>query len=69
MTHQQRGHVTNQRRYIPTFSKPMDPKLSMVMTWDEWTPPTKLCNRSIKWSRDKSNIFHLYFHKVQGPET
>ena len=32
VTHQLRGHVTNQKRYISTFARPMDPKLSMVMT-------------------------------------
>ena len=30
MTHQPRGHVTNQKRYIYTFTRPMDPKLSRV---------------------------------------
>ena len=63
------GHVTNERRYISTFTRTMEPKLSRVVTQGEGTPPTKLRNRSIKWSRDKSKIFHLYFHKTQGPQT
>ena len=42
VTHQPRGHVTNQRRYISTFARPMDPKLSRVVTYDEGIPPTKL---------------------------
>ena len=64
-----RGHVKNQRRYISTFTKPMSPKLSRVVTLDETTPLTKSRNTSIKWSRDKSKIFYFHFHKAQGPET
>ena len=32
VTHQPSGHVMNQRRYISTFTSPMDPKLSRVVT-------------------------------------
>ena len=63
------GHMANQRLCISTFSRPMDPKLSTVVTQDKGTSPAGLRNRSIKWSRDKSKLFHLYFHKVQGPQT
>ena len=69
MTHRLRGHVKNQRRYIFTFIRPMDPKLSRVVTQDEETSPTKSRETSIKWSRDKSKIFYLHFHKVQNPQT
>ena len=32
-----RGHVTNKKRYISTFTSPMAPKLSRVVTLDEGT--------------------------------
>ena len=47
------GHVTNQKRYISTFTRPMDPTLNKVVTQVEGTPPTKLHDTSILWSRDK----------------
>ena len=31
VTHQSSGHVTNQRCYVSTFTRPMDPKLSRVV--------------------------------------
>ena len=31
MTHRPRGHVTNQKRYISTFTRPWPPKLSIVL--------------------------------------
>ena len=36
-----RGHVTNKKRYISNFTRPMDPKLSRVVTYDEKTSPAK----------------------------
>ena len=69
VTHQTRCHMTNQRRYISTLSRSLELKLSRVVTQGEGTPPTKSRNRSIKWSRDKSKMFHLYFHKAQRPQT
>ena len=48
-----RGHVTNKIRYISTFTRPMYPKLSRVVTQDERTPPTKSRDSSISRSRDK----------------
>ena len=41
VTHQVRGHVTNRKRCTSTFTRPMDPKLSWVVTQDERTSPTK----------------------------
>ena len=69
VTYQLRGHGTNQRHYISTFARPMDPKLNRVVTQDEQTSPTMSRETSIKWSRDKSKIFYLHFHTVQGPQT
>ena len=48
VTLQYHGHVTNKRRYISTFTRPIDPKLSRMVTYDEGTLPTKSRNRSIK---------------------
>ena len=62
-------HVINKRRCIFTFTNPMDPKLSRIVTQDEQTPLTKSRNTLIKWSRDKSKMFHLHFHKAQGLQT
>ena len=39
MTHQIRGHVTCKKRYISTLTRPMDPKLSRLVTQDEGTYP------------------------------
>ena len=35
-----RDHMTNGKRYISAFTRPMDPKHSKVVTKDEGTPPT-----------------------------
>ena len=32
VTRRRRGHVRNQRRYISTFTRPMDPKLRSIVT-------------------------------------
>ena len=41
VTLQYRGHVINRKRYISTFARSMDPRLSWVVTQDERTSPTK----------------------------
>ena len=46
---------------ISSSVRPMDTKLSRMMTKDKGTPPTK--------SRDTSKIFYLHFHKAQGAQT
>ena len=61
------SHVT--KCYISNFTRPMDSKLSRVVTQDEENPPIKSRDTSIVWSRDKSKIFCLPFHKAQGPQT
>ena len=38
---------------ISSSIRPMDPKLSRVVTKDERTPPTKSRDTLISWSRDK----------------
>ena len=69
MTLQYRGHVTNKKRYIFTCTRPMNPKLSRVVIQDEGTSPTTLCDTITTWSRDKSKMLHLHFHKAYGPQT
>ena len=69
MTFQYCGHMTNIKRYISTFTRPKDPKFSRVVTQDDKTPSKNSRDTSIVWSRNKSKIFYLYFHKTQGPET
>ena len=60
------GHVINKTCYISTFTRPMNPKLSSVVTKDAGSPPTKSCNTSITWSRDKSKTFYIHIHKAHG---
>ena len=63
-----RGDVINKKRYISTFTRPMDPKLSSVVTQDEGTPLTKSRNTSISLTRDKLKTFYLHFHKAHAPQ-
>ena len=35
------AHVTNKRRYISTFTRPMNPKLGRVVTYAEGTQPAR----------------------------
>ena len=51
------GYVTNQKRYISTFTRPIEPKLSRMVTYDKGTLPAK--------SRD---TICLHIHKVQWPQ-
>ena len=69
VTHQPRGHVKNQKQYISTFTGPMYPKLSRVVTQDAGTPTTKSRNTSILWSRGKQKALYFPFHKAYGPQT
>ena len=68
VTNQPLGHVTNQKRYISTFTRPMVPKHSWLVTQDEETPLTKSCDASITQSRDKSKTFYVHIHKVHEPK-
>ena len=52
-----------------TFIQCMEPKLNRVVTYDDANPLTRARDTSIVWSRDKSNMFFLHFHKLQGPQT
>ena len=63
-----RGQVINKKRYISTFTEPVDPKLSSEVTYDEGTPPKKSRDTSITSSRDKSKTFYLHIHKAHGPK-
>ena len=63
-----RGHVTNKKRYIFTFTRPMDPKLNWVVTYGETTSFTKSRDTSIMWSRVKSKTWYLHIHKTHSPK-
>ena len=63
------GHVTNKKRYNSTFTRPMYPKRCSVLTQGERTAPAKSRDTLTLWSRDKSNVLYLYFHKAYGPQT
>ena len=67
VTLQYRGHVTNKKRYISPFTRPIDPKLNRVVTLDEGTSPIKSRDTAM-WSRDRSKTLYLYFHKAYGPK-
>ena len=64
-----RGHVTNTKRYISTFTRPVHLKLRRVVTQDEGTPPTKSRDTSTAWSCDNSKTLYLHFHKAFGSQT
>ena len=48
-----RGHLTNKKRYISTFTRLMTTKRSKVVTQDEGITLTKSRNTSITWFCDK----------------
>ena len=50
-----RGHVTNKKRYISTFTRPMDPKLIRVVTYNERTSPAK-SHRSHRSHRSRGHV-------------
>ena len=47
------GKVTNKERHISTFTRPMYPKLSRVVTLNKKTRPTELRDTLMSWSHDK----------------
>ena len=69
VTFQYRGHVTNEKRYISTFTRPMDPKISRVVTLNDGTPPTRSRDTSILWLFVISKTLYLHFHKACGDQT
>ena len=69
VTFQYWGHVKNEKSYISTFTRSMDPKINRVVTKDEGTSPTKSHDTSTVWSRGKLKKLHLHFHNAYGPET
>ena len=60
MTHQPRGHVTNQKHYISTFTRPIDPRLSriLVILW------LLHCLRGSKLADPSKILFLSFFVKV-----
>ena len=68
VTLQYRGHVTNRKRYISSFTRPMDRKLNRAVTSNEGTSLTKSRDISMTWSRDKSKTLYLHIHKTHSPQ-
>ena len=68
VTLQYRGHVTNRKRYISSFTRPMDRKLNRAVTYNEGTSLTKSRDISMTWSRDKSKTLYLHIHKIHSPQ-
>ena len=55
VTHRSSGHVTNKKRYISTFTRLADPKLSSVLTHHKWVPKShetlQFCSHMTIWKR------------------
>ena len=66
VTLQYRGHVTNKKRYISTFTRLMDPNVAGRLRTRDLT--NKVTDTSITWSRVKSKMFYLHIHKAPGPQ-
>ena len=66
VAHRYRSRVANQKRYIVSFTRSMDPQFSQLVTYDAGTPPTISRDTSITWSRDKSKTFYLFIHNACG---
>ena len=64
-----RDHVTNKKRYISTFTRPMYAKLRRVVTQDERTPPTKSRDTLTTQSCDNSKTLYVHFHEAYGSQT
>ena len=54
---------------ISTSIKPMDPKISRVVTQNEGAPLTKSRDILITWSCDNSMTLYLHFRKAYGSQT
>ena len=52
-----RTYVTNQKRYISTFTRPTGPKLCRVVAQDKEISFTKSHDTSTTWSRDQPKNF------------
>ena len=59
VTHRPLGHVTNQKRYISTFTSPTDPKLCRIVAQDEEISCGHVTNQK---------TLYLYFCKAYGPQ-
>ena len=68
VTHRSRGHVTNQKRYISTFTRPTDPKLCRVVAQDEEISSTKSHDTQPRGHVTNQKTLYLYFRKAYGPQ-
>ena len=63
MTHQPSGHLTNKKRYISTFKRPVDINCSRVLTQHKWVPKkvTWHFNSVVTWQLE-----NVIFSQLQG---
>ena len=69
VTHQLRGYMANQNRYISTSTRPMVPKVGRMLTQDEGAPPKKSRNTSILQSHGNSKTSYFLNHRAYGLQT
>ena len=62
------GHVINKKRYISTFTRPMDLKISRVVLQDEGTSSTKSRDTQNTCSRGKSKCYISTFTGPMDPK-
>ena len=63
------GHVTNKKRYVYPFTRPMYPKLRRVVIEDDGTQPKKSRDILTTWSSDNSKMLYLHLCKAYGSQT
>ena len=62
------GHVTSKTRYISTFTRPVDAKLSRVVTLYDGISSTKSHDTSVTWSRNKSKMIYSTLTRPTDPK-
>ena len=68
VTHRPRVHVTNEKRYVSTFTMPTDPKLCRIEAQDEEISPTKSHTHLPRGHVTNQKSLYLYFRKAYGPQ-
>ena len=63
------GTPGTKKTYICTSAIPVAAKFGRVITYGLKTPPTKLDNLLITWSRGKRKTLYLHFGNPYGHET
>ena len=68
VTHRPRGHVTNQKRYISTFTSPTDPKLCRVVAQMRRSHLQSHMTHQPRGHVTNQKTLYLYFCKAYGPQ-